>query len=227
MGSTIGDLNCRRLGSERKTRKEMGAMRKIVVLIMLVAFGFSTVAVMAQEEQDEASTEHMTQGELAQMLVRVLGLYRFLPPSPSDGECIAILLANRISPADGWKVSAPVTQQDLARVIVLAIGEEDSVENPDDPDSWVELLQAMGVPMDTPANAAGAISPSEYTASGSFSPLSTDPLQAQRVLANPDERQLQGDLGATLSIPLTRQEVVSVIRSVDPDPVRPTPATPN
>lgn len=192
-------------------------MRKIVVLIMLVAFGFSTVAVMAQEEQGDASTELMTQGELAQMLVRVLGLHRFMPPSPSDAECIAILMANSISPADGWRPSANVTTQDLARVIVLAIGEEGSVENADDPDSWVEALQAMGVPMDTPKRATGTVSPREDRGSGVFQALSSDPLQAQRVLVDADDRQR----------PLTAAEVVRVIRAVDPDPVRPTPATPN
>lgn len=201
-------------------------MRKIVVLVMLIAFGFSTVAVMAQEGQDETSTELITQGELAQMLVRVLGLYRFLPASPSDAECFAVLMANKISPAGGWNGGAPVTAQDLARVIVLAIGEEGSVENPDDPDSWIEVLQALGVPMDTVGQAVGEVPPSDGASAG-FQPFSTDPMQDQRVLANPDERQLQGDLGYTQSSPLTSAEVVRVIRSVDPDPVRPRPATPN
>lgn len=202
-------------------------MKKIaLVMVLLIAFGVST-SVFAQAEEAGDGSELVTQGELAQMMVRMLGLYRYLPPDPTDGESFAILMVNKISPADGWNSKAAVTREDLARVAILAMGEGGSVENPDDPDSWVAALQAMGVDIESIGQVVAQVPPSEDFKSAGYSPGETDPIKQRRYFARPDERQLQSDLGNPTSIPLTLNEVRYVVRGLDPNDFKPTPATPN
>ena len=200
--------------------------RMIVVLVLLLAFGMSAV-VFAQEGEGDQGAQLINQGEMAQMLVKILGLYRYLPPDPTDAECFELLMVNKISPADGWDAKAPVMREDLARVIILAMGEESSVENPDDPNSWVETLQAMGVDIESVGQAVGQVPPQKDFKSTGFSPTATDPLKRQRFLGKPDERELQSDLNIEVSVPLTFDEVKYVVQGLDPNDYKPTPATPN
>ena len=73
---------------------------------------------------------------------------RFLPAAPSTQQMFDVLMQNGINPAGGWLLDAVVTKADLARVLVQAMRAEDKVENPNDPQSWIDTLKAMGISLD-------------------------------------------------------------------------------
>jgi hypothetical protein len=101
----------------------------------------------ADAEQSQAS-QPVTQPQLAELLVKALGLVRFLPNAPSSQQMFDVLMQNGISPQDGWKLDAVVTKADLARVIVQALRMEDLVENPNDPQAWINVLKELGISTD-------------------------------------------------------------------------------
>jgi hypothetical protein len=59
-----------------------------------------------------------------------------------------VLMQNGISPQGGWLLDAVVTKADLSRVVVQALRKEDQVENPNDPQSWIDVLKAQGISLD-------------------------------------------------------------------------------
>lgn len=203
-------------------------MRKSILIIsLLLAVCMATTAFAAPQQQGEGEdSELMTQGEFAQKMVRMLGLYRYLPPDPTDGECFAILMVNKVTPEDGWVEEKLLTREDLAMVVVKAMGQEGSVENPDDPQSWVDTLQALGVPIEAVGQAVNEVSATEDFKSTGYGPAPSDPVKQQRMLGEPDERQMQSDMGNVTS-PLTSGEVKLVLQGIDPNDVKPEPVTPN
>lgn len=201
--------------------------RLFVLIVLLTAVGFGATVFAAPADQGEQGSELITQGELAQMMVKLMGLYRYLPPDPTDQECFSILMTNNVRPADGWDVMASVTREDLARVVILAMGEEGSVENPDDPASWVSALQAMGVDIESVGQVVSQVPPEKDFKSSDFGPSSSDPIKQQRFFTQPDERQLQNDFGLPTSVPLTLDEVVDILRQTEPTDFLPEPVTPN
>jgi hypothetical protein len=82
------------------------------------------------------------------LLVKALGLMRFLPAAPTTQQMFDVLMQNGISPEKGWLLDAVVTKADLSRVIVQALRKEDAVENPNDPQSWIDALKEMGISLD-------------------------------------------------------------------------------
>jgi len=203
-------------------------MKKLFVLfVLLIAVGFSATVFAAPAEEGKSGSDLITQGELAQMMVKLMGLYRYLPPDPTDQECFTILMTNKVRPAAGWDAMASVTREDLAQVVILAMGEEGSVPNPEDPASWVATLQGMGVDIESVGQVVSEVPPTKDFKSADFNPASSDPLKQQRFFIQPDERQLQSDLGYQASVPLTLDEVLYVVRGLDPNDFKPEPVTPN
>lgn len=205
---------------------------------MMVAALSMTLVVPYSQAQADADSAQVTQAELAQMLVNLTGLARFLPNPATPQELFAALLANGISPKDGWKPNDPVTKGTLARLIVQAMDMVDQVENPDDENSWVNLLAENGIPIDTVGAAVQNVAPTaEPVTDYVMGPAtSSDPLTKQAVFGLPDEKQFGTDLeaGATISgaparvvppapvlVPVTRREARRVI-PVIPKPPRPT-----
>ena len=90
----------------------------------------------------------VTHVQLAELLVKALGLVRFLPVAPSAQQTFDLLMQNGISPQAGWLLDAVVTKADLARVLVQALNMQDQVENPNDPQSWIDALKAAGISLD-------------------------------------------------------------------------------
>lgn len=208
-------------------------MRKSVVLVsLLLAVSMSATAFAAPVGAEGDNGENITQGDFAQMMVKMLGLYRYLPPDPTDGECFAILMVNQIVPADGWQKKEPLTRGDLAMVVIKAMGEQDSVEDPDDPESWVAALQGMGVSFEdsigqTARQVSDQVDATDESESAAFSPLSSDPIERQGMMGEPDERQLQSSMSNVASVPLTRNEVRLVLQGIDPNDIKPPAVTPN
>lgn len=145
----------------------------IGLMIMCAAVVAAPTVVVAADPAPAAQDERMSQGELAQLLVRKLGLSRFLPPNPSDLECIIILSQNGIfpspnltpteqNPTPGWNAdpSVQVTLADLAVVLVRAMRLEGTVQgDANDPQNWLNALQAVNVPTDTVEGGVQALKP--------------------------------------------------------------------
>ena len=90
----------------------------------------------------------VTHVQLAELLIKALGLVRYLPVAPSAQQTFDLLMQNGISPQAGWLLDAVVTKADLARVLVQALNMQDQVENPGDPQSWIDTLKAAGISLD-------------------------------------------------------------------------------
>ena len=191
------------------------------------------------QAKEEGASAQVTQAELAQLLVNVTGLARYVSSPPSVQELFAVLMSNGISPVDGWDATKVVTKADLARVVVQALGLESEIEDPDDPNAWVAFLNQLGIPIDTVGQAADNVDPlTEPVAGYVFNAgLTPDPLEKIGIFGEPDEKQFGADvsdIGAVrrggpplVTLPalppqVTRQQVRRVIRQI---PVRPPPTT--
>ena len=164
----------------------------------------------------EERAKLVTEGEMAQWLVRVLGLARFLPAAPTDLECFQILMQNNIAPADGWKQDRTVTMGNLARVIVQALGKQAEVQNPEKDESWVNYLKSIGIDFGTIGEAVENLEPLPQPVGPEAIVTSTDPLGKLSRINPPDNQQIGADL-STLGRILSQFQL----------PPGPPPMTPN
>lgn len=161
---------------------------KKMLMVLMVGILTATMSFAAKPE----AGQNVTYAQLAELLVKALGLLDSLPTAPSAQQMFDALTANGISPAEGWTLDseAEVSTGDLARVLVQALGREDDVENPSDPKSWVKALKAMGVSLDSMSDAMSSVSNAEvlpqavvhYLGSTSTDPMLAD-LDDGRVLS--------------------------------------------
>ena len=127
-------------------------MKKILVFLLIGLMMASTGAMAQDKEKADAkksqASQPVTHPQLAEILVKALGLVNFLPTAPTAQQMFDVLMQNGISPEGGWLLDAVVTKADLSRVIVQAMRKEDQVENPNDPQSWINVLKEMGISLD-------------------------------------------------------------------------------
>ena len=127
-------------------------MKRILVFLLVGLMMAATTAMAQSKEKAESkkaqASQPVTHPQLAELLVKALGLIRFLPAAPSTQQMFDVLMQNGISPEKGWLLDAVVTKADLSRVIVQALRKEDAVENPNDPQSWIDALREMGISLD-------------------------------------------------------------------------------
>ncbi len=202
---------------------------KIGVALMIAAIAAASMLPQSQALAVENNDE-VRQGELALLLVNVLGLYRFLPAAPTEQEAISVLLANRIAPANGWEPDKPVVLADLAEVIVKALDRAHEVEDPDDPQSWIDYLTSVGIPIDTVGMALNNVEPIAEPIAGNvfISTASTDPLRRRAVFGQPDEAESGTDVAVLPSQrPIALPEIVDVVVAIPDVPPRPRPVTPD
>jgi hypothetical protein len=164
----------------------------------------------------EERAKLVTDGELAQWLVRVLGLSRFLSAAPTDLECFQILMQNNIQPANGWQKDHTVTMGTLARVVVQGLGRQAEVNNPEDDASWINFLKEIGIDFGTIGEAVENLEPLPQPVGPEAVITSTDPLSKLQRINPPDNQQIGADL-STLGRIFTQVTV----------PGRPPPMTPN
>ncbi|HRZ86201.1 MAG TPA: hypothetical protein P5287_00150 [bacterium] len=88
------------------------------------------------------------QNHLAKMLCRVLALEDRLPAAASVDDYFNLLTIVGIAPMDGWEVDSPVTRDDLAVVMVQALGLQGEVEDTLDPQCYIDALKSEGVDLD-------------------------------------------------------------------------------
>ena len=127
-------------------------MKKILAFLLVGLMMAATVAT-AQDKEKSApkkaqASGPVTHAQLADLMVKALGLVRFLPVPPTSQQMFDVLMQNGISPEAGWLLDAVVTKADLARVLIQAMHKEDQVENPNDPQSWIDTLKAAGISLD-------------------------------------------------------------------------------
>lgn len=201
---------------------------KLGMAVLAAVFAVATLMPQANTYANES--DGVRQGELALMLVNVLGLYRFLPAAPTEQEAVAVLITNSIEPAGGWDLSKPVVLADLAQLIVMSIDRAHEVENPDNPQSWIDYLVSIDVPIDTIGLALTNVEPLPEPIAGNVfvAAVTTDPLKKREITGQPDESESGTDVSITpterlVTLPMI-QEVVAVIPDV---PRRPGPVTPD
>jgi len=170
------------------------------VLIFALAVGSSEAAkaelkqASAAKRDKKGSGAAATQAQMAQVLVEVLGLGRFLPPNPSDQQCFTILMDNSISPKNGWQAEKIVTRADLARVIVQALKKQADIKNPDNDQEWMDYLTSIGIPFDSVSEAMYYVDPLSEPVAPHVVSARTDPL-VKRHRFNPiDEAQYGVDM---------------------------------
>ena len=212
-----------------------------LVLLSGIAVSLAWSGVAVAQDPGDAESQEVTQAELAQMLVNLMGLTRFVSSPATPQELFRKLVESGVYPEDGWKEDAVVTKAVLARVLVQALGAADEIDDPSDPNAWVNWLKENGIPFDTVGEGVANVTPSAEPVAGLVldAGLTTDPLRKQQVFGDPDEKQLGADIGADIGMavmapappppspPVTPQEVRRVISAV-PVPRPPTsPVTPD
>ena len=127
-------------------------MKKILAFLLVGLMMAATLATAQDKEKSPPKKAQasgpVTHAQLADLLVKALGLARFLPSAPSAQQTFDVLMQNGISPEAGWLLDAVVTKADLARVLIQAMHKENQVENPNDPQSWIDALKAAGISLD-------------------------------------------------------------------------------
>lgn len=201
----------------------------IVLIMFLVSLSplattFVGSAYAADEEAASGESELMTEGELADLLVDVMGLAALLPPNPQQVDVFAILLQNEVVPKDGWNPTNYVTMGNLARIVVQSMGQQDQVENPDDDASWVEYLNSIGVEFGTVNEGIDQVpTMTDPVAVVAVDP-STDPLRKIPSIRPSDEQQLGADL-QPFGSQLTTEEILRIILETEAPVVEEPPKT--
>lgn len=114
------------------------SLRLVLSTIALAGFLGLSLGLYAAEEQAEGmGMEHL---ELAEALVRALGLQSELPVTATPADYATYLQKQGIGPLRGWIPGAEVTREDLAVATVEALGLAAEVEDPQSPDSYMAVL---------------------------------------------------------------------------------------
>jgi len=190
--------------------------RMIWIMCVAVGVGFSALPWMARAQDAapaEAAPKLMTQGELAQLLVKKLGLYRVVAANPSDMECMSVLTANGIFPSaslsmkdGGWNAASEVTVIEVARLLVRALSLQGQVKDPSNDQAWMDVLKEAQVSVETVGAGVSALRPfSEILTAIPLFQITQDPLD-KRYIPESDIVNLFGS-----------------IRLPPPAPVRPPP----
>ncbi len=86
-----------------------------------------------------------TQGDLAQEIVRMLGLDSELPPDATELDYIGFLRDRGVRPLPDWRPDEEANEEVLAVVIVQVLGWLSEVEDPTNPDDYIALLEERGL----------------------------------------------------------------------------------
>ncbi len=200
----------------------------------LVADAQTPAAESPQAGEQAQQPRLMTHGGLAQLLVRKLGLYRFLPANPTDLECMMWLSQNGVfpsptltpteqNPTPGWSLDPDkeVTLAEFAVALVRSLRLEGNVQgDPADPQNWLNVLKEAQVPTDTIGAGVAAVTPlSDVTPGASPFQLTRDPLYRRYVVES-----VAAGVVDTLVFP----ERPRVVPPTPPPPAgpRPRPVTP-
>ncbi|HQK89060.1 MAG TPA: hypothetical protein PLU25_15675 [Acidobacteriota bacterium] len=200
-------------------------MKRILVFVLMGLMAAAS-AVGAQKEGEAGSrkaraSQPVTQTQLAELLVKALGLVSYLPNAPTSQQMFDVLMQNGISPAGGWLMGdeAVVTKADLARVLVQALRAVDQVENPDDPQSWIDTLKAMGISLDRLSETIQSVEMLPDALGQDVTLYSTDPLIKGEQLARDNiDVQYSVDLNVLARIFPEIEMIRGEFRPISPTP---------
>jgi hypothetical protein len=203
----------------------------IFLTVFIVALSPMATVFNGSAHAEEASKDElMTEGQLAEMLVNILGLAGSLPPNPQPVDQYEILLQNGISPKDGWNATNLVTIGNLARIMVQSLGDASKIEEPENDKSWVDYLKGIGVEFGTIEEAVAQINPLVDPVALKAVEVSTDPLRKAPLINPVDNQQLGADL-QFFTRNVSRAEVEALFPQPEPvpppAPPKPRPVTPN
>ena len=197
-------------------------MKKILVFLMVGLMMASTVAMAQGKKKDSAdkaqASQPVTHPQLAELLVKALGLMRFMPTAPSTQQMFDVLMQNGISPQGGWLLDAVVTKADLSRVVVQAMRKEDQVENPNDPQSWIDVLKAQGISLDRLSETIQSVEVMPEGMGQDVTLQSTDPLVYGLNFAPGDSIQYTVDLTLATRVLTEVQMISGEFRPESPTP---------
>ena len=155
-------------------RMKVGWMAALAVLAGAVMIAPAIAAEQAAKKADESGAPAlMTQGELAQLLVKKLGLLNVIgKANPTAVESIDALVRYNIIPsmamdpaaageAGGWSLDpkAFVQEPDLIVLLVRALGLTGQVTDPTKLDSWKKVLSDVQIPYSSSATAVAQMVP--------------------------------------------------------------------
>jgi hypothetical protein len=122
------------------------SLRLALSTVALVGLLGLSLGVHAAEEAEGMGMTHV---ELAQAIVRALGLQPDVPATATPADFATYLQGKGIAPLRGWIADAEVTKADLAVVTVQALGLAGDVEKPDDAESYVAVLDERQISLAT------------------------------------------------------------------------------
>jgi hypothetical protein len=192
-------------------------MRKIVVML-LISLLAASVGFAAPAKDKAEAPQPVTHPQLAELLVKALGMMRFLPNAPTPQQMFDLLMQNGISPEQGWKLDAVVSKADLSRVLIQAMRKEDAVENPNDPQSWIDALRAEGIALDRLSETIQSVEVLPESMSQVSSLQSTDPLVYGLKFAPGSHVQYSVDLELALRVLTELEQIVGEFRPAPPTP---------
>lgn len=193
---------------------------KKILMVLLAGFLTASVA-LAQGTPQKGKA--LTYPQLANLLVKALGLVEYLPVGATTQQQFDILMQNGIAPADGWTLDeeVSVSKGDLARVLIQAMQRDDEVENPSNPQSWVDALAAMGINLSAASEALDSVDALPEVVAANIGFTTTDPLwsDAPEGTGTPVHEKIE----------VTEETVKKVIEKIEAShrkkhtPVNPTP----
>ena len=122
------------------------SLRLALSTVALVGFLGLSFGLHAAEEAQGMGMTHL---ELAQAIVRALGLQQDVPATATPADYATYLMGKGIEPLRGWIPDAEVNKDDLAVVAVLALGLSGEVEKADDPVSYAAVLDERQISLAT------------------------------------------------------------------------------
>lgn len=177
---------------------------KRILAFALMGLMIAAPVALAQGDKESSkksqASQPVTHVQLAEIMVKALGLVRFLPNAPSAQQMFDVLMQNGISPQDGWKLDAVVTKADLSRVIVQALRKEDQVENPNDPQAWIDVLKELGISLDRLSETVQSVEALPEAMGQDSTMQSTDPLIYEVAFASSDSTQYTVELDLVMRV---------------------------
>lgn len=207
-------------------------MKKWLAMLMAACVAATVAWGQGAGEQEGGATLE----QLADLMTKALGLTKALPSPATDQQKFAVLMQNGIAPAGGWKTGEPASLGDVVRVLALAMGLEDEVENPEDYQSWANVLEAHGISMaDLMEGSRESVMDLEAVptiVAQDYSVLSTDPLTSDPGALKDGfeqysvgmEMQTRMHPGVPVPVPVIKQALAKKeLGHKDHNPPKPTP----
>ncbi|MBP5787020.1 MAG: hypothetical protein J6Y19_04305 [Kiritimatiellae bacterium] len=210
-------------------------MKKWLAVLMAACVAMAATWVQAADEA--AGDNTVTHEQLADLMTKALGLVKDLPGSATAQQKFAILMQNGIAPNGGWEMDKVASLGDLVQVLVQGMGLEGEVENPEDYNSWLQVLEANGVSLSELQSASRqTVMDAEaipLVVAQNYEVMSTDPLVANAAAAR-GYTQYATAMEATTRMyePVPIQVVQQVLSQPETThherhPHKPTPSTPS